>query len=192
MILDALVTFVPIQAPLSLVGAAAQTFPSLIVDLLGNGVGQAPSNIIGTAAVWGTDQGIGAKRPELNVTIGTGLAGTVGTTLKAALQAAIDTGSGGGYLPGPWTDIVSQDLIALANVTGGAVAGAVIFRSPFLPTMPANLRPRFLQLLFSPQYGTPPTTPAGFFTSGTISSAFVTMVRDDQGNKFQPKNFTVA
>ena len=58
--------------------------------------------------------------------------------------------------------------------------------------MPANLRPRFLRLLFSPQYGTPVETPNGDFTAGTISSAIVTMVRDDQANKFQPKNFTVA
>lgn len=191
MILDSLVTFVPIQTPLSLVGASGATFASLVFDLLGSGVGQPPGNIIGNATVFGTDEGVGGKRPELNVTIGTGLTGTVGTTLKVALQAAVDIGSPT-YQPGTWTDIVSQDLIALANITGGAVAGSVIFRSPFLPTMPANLRPRYLRLLFSPQYGTPVETPNGDFTAGTISSAVVTMVRDDQANKFQPSNYVVA
>lgn len=190
MIFDALVTFVGIGGNLSLVGGAGIPIASGIVDLLGNGVGQAPTSIIGNVTVFGTDEGVGGKRPELNITIGAALTGAVGTTLKAALQAAIDTGVGGNYQPGTWTDIVSQDNIALANITGGATAGSVIFRSPFLPTMPANLRPRYLRLLFSPQLAG--ATPAGLFTAGTISSALVTMVRDDQANKFAAANYTVA
>ena len=187
MITDALVNFVPLGGNLSLVAGAGIAIPSTyVVDLLGNGVGQAPRNIIGNATVFGEDAGVGGKRPELNITIGTSLAGAAGTTLKAALQAAVDLGAGGNYQPGTWTDVDSQDNISIAN----AVAGAVIFRSPFIPTMPANLRPRFLRLLFSPQLAG--VTPGGNFTAGTIGSALVTMVRDDQANKFAAKNFSVA
>ena len=187
MITDALVSFVGLNAgPLSLVAGGGDPIASGIIDLLGNGVGQAPTNIIGNAAVFGTDEGVGGKRPELNITIGTTLTGAAGTTLKVALQAAVDQGANGNYQPGTWVDIVSQDGITLAE----AIAGAVIFRSPFLPTMPANLRPRYLRLLFSPQYEN--ETPNGSFTAGAIGSALVTMVRDDQANKYAASNFTVA
>lgn len=191
MIFDALVSFVPIGSPLSLVGGAGVAIPcQLTVDLLGSGVGTAPANIIGTRSVFGTDQGVGGRRPELNITVGTALTGAVGTTLKVALQAAQDTGSGGNYLPGTWIDIDSEDNIGLANVTNGAGAGAVIFRTPFIPTFPPGLMPRYLRLLFSPQLAG--ATPAGLFTAGTINSALVTMIRDDQANKFAAKNFSVA
>jgi hypothetical protein len=186
MISDALVAFVPIGGNLSLVAGGGIAIPSLVLDLLGQGVGQAPFNIIGNAAVFGTDEGVGGRRPELNVAIGTAVTAAAGTTLKVALQAAADLGAAGNYQPGTWTDIVSQDNIALANLT----AGAVIFRSPFLPTMPPNLLPRFLRLLFSPQLAN--VTPSGSFTAGTIGSATVTMVRDDQANKFAARNYKVA
>lgn len=191
MIFDALVSFIPIGSPLSVVGGSGATFRSGIIDLLGQGVGTAPQNIIGTGrAVFGTDLGVGSKRPELNITVGTGLTGTVGTTLKVALQAAIDNGS---YQPGTWIDIDSEDNIGLANATNApATAGSVIFRSPWIPTFPPGLMPRFLSLLFSPQYGTPQETPNGSFTAGTIASALVTMVRDDYAAKYANKNFTVG
>jgi hypothetical protein len=186
MITDALVAFVGIGGNLSLVAGGGIAIPSGIVDLLGNGVGQAPSNIIGNATVFGEDAGVGRYRPELNITVGTAITAAAGTTLKCALQAAIDLGSSGAYQPGTWTDVASQDNIALANL----VAGAVIMRFPFLPTMPANLRPRFLRLLFSPQLAG--VTPSGSFTGGTIASALVTMVRDDQANKYAARNYTVS
>lgn len=185
MIVDALVSFVPIGAPLSLVAGAGQPIASGILDLLGQGVGTAPNNIIGNASVFGEDAGVGGRRPELNITIGTALNGAAGTTLKAALQAAVDQGSGGNYQPGAWQDIASQDGITL---TQGA-AGVVIARFPFLPTIPANLRPRYLRLLFSPQLNG--STPAGAFTAGTISSALVTMVRDDLAQKNAARNYAV-
>lgn len=190
MIFDALVSFVPIGASLSLVGGAGVTFRSGIVDLLGSGVGTAPANIIGTRTVFGTDQGVGGKRPELNITVGTALAGAVGTTLKVALQAAQDPGAASNYTPSTWIDIDSEDGIGLANVTNGAGAGAVIFRAPFIPTFPPGFMPRYLSLLFSPQLAN--ATPSGLFTAGTILSALVTMVRDDQANKFAAKNYAVA
>jgi len=186
MITDALVAFVPIGGNLSLVAGAGLTIRSGIIDLLGAGVGVAPPNIIGNAALFGEDAGVGGIRPELNITIGTGLTGAAGQLLKVALQAAVDLGVGGNYQPGAWVDIASQDGITMAN----AVAGAVVARFPFLPTMPANLRPRFLSLLFSPMTAT--ALPSGSFTTGTIASALVTMVRDDQANKFAAANYKVA
>ena len=186
MITDALVSFIPIGGNLSMVGAAGIAIPSTnTLDLLGAGVGVAPPNIIGNASTFGTDEGVGGKRPELNINVGTAFTGAAGTTLKVALQGAADQGAAGGYQPSTWTDIVSQDNIALANL----ISGAVIFRSPFLPTMPANLRPRYLRLLFTPFLN---GAPAGAsFTAGSISSALVTMVRDDQANKFAARNYTV-
>jgi hypothetical protein len=35
-------------------------------------------------------------------------------------------------------------------------------------------------------------TPVGTFTAGVISSALVTLVRDDQFNKYGAKNYSVA
>jgi hypothetical protein len=185
---DALVAFVPIGAPLSLVGAAGTAIASNVIDLMGVGVGIAPPNIIGVPnLIWGTDMGVGSgSRPELNVAIGTAVTGAAGQLLKIALQAAPDQGVAGGFQPGTWQDVVSQDNIATANLT----AGAVPFRSPFIPTMPPGLLPRFMRLLFSPMTAT--TLPSGSFTNGTVASAIVTLVRDDQANKFQQKNYTVA
>ena len=187
MITDALVAFIGLGNALSLVGGTGQTFASGIVDLTGSGVGTPPGggNIIGTSSTtFGEDPGVGLRRPELNVTVGTAFTAAAGTTLKIALQAAADTAVT--YQPGTWTDIVSQDLIAIANLT----AGAVPFRVPYLPTMPPNLRPRYLRLLFSPQLAG--ATPSGLFTAGTIASALVTMCRDDWAAKYAQRNFSVS
>lgn len=188
MLNDALVSFVPYTGAgggLSLVSGAGIAIRSVIIDLLGLGQGVSAAQggqIIGNPTVFGMDAGIGGRRPELNITIGTALAAAAGTTLKCALQAAIDNGAA---LPGTWTDIASQDNISLTN----GAAGAVIARFPFLPTMPANLRPRFLSLLFSPQLAG--LTPGGNFTAGSILSALVTFGRDDQANRYAGANYSV-
>jgi hypothetical protein len=181
--LDSQLSFVPLGAPLSLVGGAGIAIPSTnVIDMLGQGVGTAPSNlIIGNVAVFGTDMGIGTNRPELEVTIGTAATTGNSATLNVALQAAIDSGSGGGYLPGTWNTIVETGPIAAANLT----ANQTIARFPWLPVFPAGLRPRYLRLLFSPAAATN-------FTAGTINFALVTFVRDDQANRYAAKNFTVA
>jgi len=58
-------------------------------------------------------------------------------------------------------------------------------RFPWLPPFPANLRPRFLRLLFQ--------TPASLlFTAGTIASAVVTTTRDDQFNRNAANNYVVG
>jgi hypothetical protein len=101
-----------------------------------------------------------------------------GTSLNVALQAAIDSGTPT-FQPGTWNTLAETGTILTANLT----ANTVIARFPWLPPFPANLRPRFLRLLF---------TPAGTFTTGTISSALVTTVRDDEFNKYAARNYNVA
>jgi len=184
---DALLAFVPIGSPLSLVSGAATAIRSAIIDLAGVGAGQAMPNIFGVQnTTFGAPDamGVGGPRPELNVTIGTALAGAAGLTLNVALQAAADNGAN---QPGTWDNIAGQDGITLAQ----GAANTVIFRSPWLPPFPANLRPRFLSLLFSP-VSSGGAVPSGNFTAGTIASAIVTLVRDDQFNKFAQKNYSVS
>lgn len=181
---DALLAFVPLGSALSLVGGAGVAIPSTnVIDLLGAGVGVAPSSssIIGNAALFGTDMGVGGMRPELMVSIGTALATSNSATLNVALQAAADQGAAGNYQPSTWNTIVETGPMAVANLT----ANAIIARFPWLPSFPANLRPRFLRLLFSPAAATN-------FTAGTIASALVVPCRDDQANRFAAKNYTVA
>lgn len=187
MLTDQLLAFVPAGSPLSLVGGAGVPFASGIIDLLGVGVGQAPPGIIGSErTTFGMDPGVGGLRPELMIAIGTAVTAVAGATLKIALQAAADQGAAGNYQPSTWTDIVSQDGLAAANL----VAGAVPARFPFLPDFPANLQPRFLRLLFSPQSAAG-LTPGGSFSAGTIGFALVTTVRDDYAIKYAPRNYTV-
>jgi hypothetical protein len=178
MILDAQLSFVPIGGNLAILGAAVPS-PN-VIDLLGVGAGVAPPSIFGNTTVFGQADamGVGGARPELNVTVGTAFSGG-GTSVNVALQGAIDSGVGGGYQPGAWNTFAESGLVLTANL----VANAVIFRVPWLPPFPANLRPRFLRLLF---------TPAGTYTNGTIASALVTLVRDDQFNRYAARNYNVA
>ena len=169
---DAQLAFVPIGGNLPILGAAV---PSNVLDILGQGVGQAPGNIIGNRTLFGADVGIGAFRPEIAAAVGNAFLG--GTAINMALQAAPDTGVGGAYQPGPWVTLGETGAVPLATL----IAGAKIGRLPFLPAMPENLNPRYLRLLF---------TPTGTFTGGTIAYALVTFVRDDQANKFAAKNYT--
>ncbi len=177
MLIDSLVSFLPIGSNLSIVAATGVDTPSNVIDLLGAGVGVAPPNIIGQATVFGTDLGVGGKRPEINVVVGTAFQTSNSATLNVALQAAIDDGT---YNPGTWNTIVETGEIAAASLT----AGQIIARFPFLPAFPDNLNPRFVRLLFQ----VPASTA---FTAGTIASATVTMVRDDYAAKFASRNFAV-
>lgn len=181
MLIDALVSFLAPGSNLSIVAAAGVGTPSNTVDLYGFGVGVPATgsggNIIGQAPVIGGDAGIGQNRPEINVVVGTTLTTANGATLNVALQAAVDNGTGN---PGSWNILAETGPIAAANLS----SGQIIARFPFLPAFPANLRPRFLRLLFQ-------VPAATNFTAGTISSAAVTMCRDDTANKFAYRNYAV-
>lgn len=173
MILDALVTFVAPGTNLPILGAAVR---SSILDILGSGSGTAPANIIGNRTLFGSDTGLGGVKPQVEVLIGTAFVG--GTSLQVMFQAAPDTGAAGSYLPGTWTTLIETPAILTASLT----AAQVLARFDWPPAFPANLNPRYLSLLF---------TPVGTFTAGTISAAPVTMVRDDQANKYAASNFVV-
>lgn len=181
MLVDALVSFIPPGAPLSLVGGAGVAIPSPVIDLLGlgQGIDPATADIIGNATLWGTDLGIGELKLQTEVLITTALTANVGTpTLNVAFQGAPDAGTPT-FLPGAWTTLVETGPIALANLG----LGKAIARFDFPPAVPVNFRPRFIRLLFSPAAGTS-------FAAGTVLAP-VTTVRDDWAIAFQPRNYAV-
>lgn len=181
-ITDAQLAFVPINGNLSLVAGAGVAIPSpIVLDVLGQGVGTAPGNIIGNVTNFGSDVGVGGITPQIEAIIGVACATVNGATLNVALQAAPDTGAPGNYLPGAWTTLEETGPVAVGRLT----AGQILARFQFPPAFPANLTPRYYRLLFQTAAGTS-------FSAGTVSSAVVTMVRDDQANKFATKNFSVA
>lgn len=177
MILDSQLSFVPIGGNLAVTSAAVPS--TNVIDLLGEGVGVAPASIFGTPTLFGAPDamGVGGARPELNVTLGTST-WVGGTSLNVALQGAADLGTPT-YQPDTFYTFAETGAIAIANL----LANTVVARFPWLPPFPANLRPRYLRLLF---------TPVGTFSTGVIASALVTLVRDDNFNKFAAKNYSVA
>ena len=177
--IDGTLQFVPYGAPLSLVLGAGVGVASNIIDLLGAGVGVAPPNIIGTRSVFGADLGIGRQKPQLLCTIGTAFATSNSATLNIQFQAAVDSGSGGGYLPGTWNTLVETGYMTAANLG----AGKTVARFDYPPSFPFGTLPRFLRLFFQPLAATN-------FTAGTIAFAMPTTARDDVN--FGAKNFTAA
>ena len=191
MLLDALVNFgATTGSPFSLVGGAGVQLPLPgIIDLFGNGVGQAPTSIYGRTSNLGpgADMGIPEERPEMFVLIGTAAATSNSAQLNLAFQGAPDTGSAGSYQPGTWQTYGESGWLTAAQLT----AGKVIMRMPWLPAFPAGANPRFIRLYA--QIGTP-TGGTGAnvnFTAGTISWAGVTQGRDDWAIGFVPKNYAV-
>ncbi len=181
MITDALLAFVPIGSPLSLVGTDGTGIASTnTIDLAGVGAGNTPPAIWGTTTSFGQADamGVGGLRRELFVSIGTACTTGNSATLNVQLEAAADNGSN---QPDTWQVIGESGALTAAQLT----AKQVIFRSPWLPPFPANLRPRFLRLMFQPLTGT-------HFTAGTIAAALVTTVRDDWFVGQQPRNYAVA
>lgn len=183
MLLDSQLSFVPPGGNLSLVAAAGVDVPSTnVIDLLGQGVGTEPQNIIGNRTVFGADAGIGGIRPQVEVIIGTGLVTATVATLNVAFQGAADQGAAGGYLPSTWRTLVETGEMAVADL----IASAICARFDFPPSFPVNFQPRYLRLLFQ-------VPAATLFTAGTIAAAIVAMVRDDLANKYGAgKNYVVA
>ena len=175
---DALLSFVPIGTPLSLVGSDGVAIESTVIDLTGLGSGVLENNIIGTRTVFGTDFGIGDNRPLLDVVVGTGLVTGNSATLTVRLQGAVDNGSGS---PGTWITFMETGAITAAQ----APANTRIARMDIEAAFPEGTLPRFLRLQFAPQSG-------AHFTAGTIAFAIVTTVRDDYSVAYAAKNYTVA
>lgn len=177
---DALLNLIAPESPLSLVGVSVATRSS-VLDFLGKGAGIAPdgSSIIGTTTLFGQPDAMGVgNRLELNIATGAAAFVGVGITLTVALQVAPDLGTPT-YQPGTWQTLAQSAAMTTAQLA----ANTVIFRCPWLPPFPENLRPRFLSLLFTP-------SGAGF-TTGSISYAMVTPGRDDQYQKYAARNFNV-
>lgn len=178
MILDSLLSLVPIGAPLAITNASVAS-PNTI-DLLGSGIGTAPHNIIGNATVFGEDAGVNGHPPKLVVNVGTAFLTGSAATLQVQVQASADAGSPT-YAASSWKTIMETDALTAAQLT----ANTQIARFDYPPvSFPANLQPRYLRLNFLLATGT--------FTAGTISFAGVTVVRDDLANQFAAGNFTVA
>lgn len=175
--LDSTLSFVAPGSPLSLVGSAGTNIPSTnLIDLIGSGSGTVPPNIIGNVTVFGEDTGIGQIRPLIDIAIGTSLATSTSCTLNVAIQGAPDNGSNA---PGTWQTFAETGPLTAAQCPSGTV-----IRMDWAAAFPANERPRFLRLLFQ--------VPSGEdFTAGTVAYAVVTVVRDDQANKFTPNNYVV-
>jgi hypothetical protein len=178
MIFDSQLSFIPIGGTLAVTNVAVN---SVVLDLYGQGVGTAPQNVIGNAPLFGTDFGIAKWRPELFVSIATTFQTATAATLTVGLQFAADQGAGGSYQPSSWYTAIEEPGLTAAQL----VANAIVARFPWAPSVPANLRPRYARLLFTPASGTS-------FTAGAIGPALVTLSRDDQANKFAYANFKVA
>lgn len=181
MFLDALVSFVPLSSPLSLVLGAGVSAASNVFDLLGAGVGVAPPNIIGTRSTFGADPGIDDQKTQLLCAVGTAFATSNSATLNVQFQGAVDTGSSGNYQPGTWATLGETGTIAAANLT----AGAIIARFDWPPAFPVKQINRFFRLNFV-------VPSATSFTAGTIAYAYPVIARDDWAEAFAGKNFTVA
>lgn len=175
---DALLAFIPIGAPLSVVGGTGVNFQSQVIDLMGVGVGIAPPNIIGTRSLFGTDFGIGDDRPLLDIVTGTALATSNSATLNVQLQGAPDTAST--YQPGTWQTFIETGTLTAAQC--GATTRIGRFDIP--AAFPELTLPRYLRLNFA----VPASTN---FTAGTIAFAIVTTIRDDYAVASAAKNFTV-
>ena len=176
--LDSQLYFVPPGTPLSLVAGAGVAVPSTVIDLMGLGVGQVPTNIIGTPTVWGSDFGIGEKKIQIECVVGTALTTSTSATLNAAIQLAADDGTGN---PSTWQTVEETGELTVAQLT----SGVIFARFDFPPAFPANLNPRFARILFQTPSGTD-------FTAGTVAYAIGVAVRDDQANKFAARNYVVS
>ena len=129
MYLDALVNFgASIGSPFSLILAAGLWPLPGVIDIFGNGVGQAPTSIYGRTSNTGPggDMGIPETRPELFIQIGTAVVATSSAGLNMALQAAPDPGLAGNYTPAAsaWQTIreVYRAVLGKDALPGGIVA----------------------------------------------------------------------
>lgn len=174
---DALVTFVPQQTGLSLVGVASAR--SQIYDFAGVGAGNAPPNIFGNTALFGQPDaaGVGSFRPELAIATGAAAFVGVGVSMNIQLQIAADAGTPT-YQPSVWTTITESGPIVVGSLT----ARKFIWPQPWIPAWLVT-RPRFISLNF--------VMTGGQFTTGAIGFAWVVMGRDDLTNQQVPRNYAV-
>lgn len=138
-------------------------------DTAGVGVGNAVTNRIGNATVFGEDVGGGgplASGPQLGVWVTTAFTAGGAGTLRVQLQAAIDNGSN---QPGTWDTIAQTDDFALASlVVSSPQRPLVSFTVP--DRYPGQGFPRFYRLNYV--VGTGP------MTAGAVNAALLTGIDD--------------
>jgi hypothetical protein len=175
MMLDASLTFVPAGVPASMVvGGVATTQLGQWIDLLGQGVGTAPMNIIGNTTVFGEDVGIGIWKLDLQINNGTA---PLGGDNNFALQGAIDTGLSGGYQPG-----TPETFAETGSKTPAQLPANSVLRMAMPPTPPDMPTPRFIRLV---------SVSSAAVTAGTVAAAFMVQGRDDLQNRFAANNYVV-
>ncbi len=180
MMLDSQLILVPTASPLTMSLATAGAVATPVIDLLGQGVGTAPFNIIGNVTLFGTDFGIGKQQLELIATVGTAFTTGNSATLTMQFQLAADLGTPT-YQPDTWHTIIEQPGITAAQLAANAVFG----RFDWPPVFPVTLRPRYMRINFVAAASTA-------FTAGTIGFCGVVLCRDDQANKQAANNYVVA
>lgn len=181
MLLDSQLNFVSYAgaAQSMVAGAGVAVVLGDVKDLLGQGAGTAPANIIGNATVFGEDPGIGRIRPVIQITIGTAFTTGNSATANFALQYAADAGSPT-YQPGTWETATETGAKAVSEMTANQV-----LKLDWAAAPPNVQRPRFVRLVM--------LVPAGTnLSAGTVSFAGLTMARDDQAQKNQGKNYSVS
>lgn len=177
--LDSQVILVPTAAPLLMSLATAGSVQSPVVDLLGQGPGTAPFNIIGNVTLFGTDFGIGKQQLELIVNTGAAFTTGNSATLTIQFQLAVDSGTPT-YLPGTWNTILEAPGLTAAQLA----AATTVARFDWPPAFPTTLRPRYMRLNFVAAASTA-------FTAGSIGFAGIVLCRDDQANKLAAANYAV-
>lgn len=179
MMLDSQLILVPTSTPLVMSLATAGSVQTPVLDLLGQGPGTAPFNIIGNVTLFGTDFGVGKQQAELIASVGAAFTTGNSATLTAQFQLAPDLGTPT-YQPGTWATIIEQPGITAAQL----IANAIFARFDWPPVFPLTSRPRFMRLNFVAAASTA-------FTAGSIGFAAVVLVRDDQSNRQAANNYAV-
>src|SRR5215831_6956109 len=140
MMLDALLEFVAPGSPQSMVGTAGNAIAlTNVIDILGQGVGTAPGNIIGNRTLFGQDPDIGIWTPEVQINIGTAFATGNAATANFAIQYAPDTGAAGGYAAGTW-----ETAAELGPKPVSELSANQILRMALPPAPPNTLTPRYI------------------------------------------------
>jgi Bbp16 len=170
-----------LDAPLVLSSAQAITVTapsSRIIDVSGQGSGNAPGVIYGTqASVFGEDIGTGgpaASAPQLAVFVSTTFTAGGAATLTIQLQAAIDNGSNA---PSTWDTIAQSDAIPVADLTTG-LPNEPIWSVTVPRRYPSQGLPRFYRVNY--------VVATGPMTAGALNAAIATGVDDPV---FPPSGF---
>ena len=146
-------------------------------DTAGVGYGNAVTNRIGTATVFGEDVGGGGpltSAPQLGVWVTTAFTAGGAGTLQVQLQAGVDNGSNAVTT---WDTIVESDTYALASLILSTPQRPLI--SFTVPTRyPGQGFPRFYRLNY--------VVATGPMTAGAVSAALLTGIDDVP---FYPPNF---